>query len=263
MRPRRDGIPKILLTITDGLSGSPAETKLQADRIRKREFNMISIGVGVGAGNAASAAELSALSSTPNAQFYADDVDQLFVVIDELTYTNCRTATSIETDSAVETKVQKDKYKYFKYPVDAESKDLTIELEQLSGLSQVFFSFENENPKSENDLVKINSEDNQRNENFYEVVIEQSLSAVRSRVSELESGRVESVEAQQRSQIAVTNADGYATLYISVKGYEENNSFRVSVFNKSVAASSGQTRLCQNAMQFLLSSTFISLLFCL
>ncbi len=39
MRPRKEGIPKVVLTITDGLSDNPAETSYQARLICLRAYN--------------------------------------------------------------------------------------------------------------------------------------------------------------------------------------------------------------------------------
>jgi hypothetical protein len=47
MRPLREGIPKVVLTITDGESDNPTLTKIQANKLKRREFNMISVGVGL------------------------------------------------------------------------------------------------------------------------------------------------------------------------------------------------------------------------
>lgn len=239
MRPKDRGVPKVILTITDGRSSEPEATLAHARALKKREFNMISVGVG----EEIALAELFELSTTSSNQFFVEDFTKIFDIIVELTYSSCRMKTSIQDDLKVEWTLQKDNYKYFKYLVDTESEDLTIELEKLSGNSEVFFSFENENPKSDEDLVVNDEPDDKRNENFYEIE-EQRLLPVEKRTL-AQFARSEAPAVVQNSEkttfYTVKNTNGDDTLYLSVKGYEEANTFKVNVFNKSVVVLNGQT----------------------
>ncbi len=46
MRPKKDGIPKVVLTITDGYTNINRD-KLQpaVDQLKSREFNLIAVGI--------------------------------------------------------------------------------------------------------------------------------------------------------------------------------------------------------------------------
>ena len=49
MRNRSAGLPRVVITLTDGLSNREKnQTKVEADRLKIREINMISIGIGKG-----------------------------------------------------------------------------------------------------------------------------------------------------------------------------------------------------------------------
>lgn len=240
MRGKDKAIPKVILTITDGRSSEPEATIAYARALKKREFNMISVGVG---DNIASD-ELFELSTTSSNQFFAEDFMKIFDIIVELTYTSCRMKTSIKEDQKVETTVKKDSYKYFKYSVET-SEDLTIELEKLSGNSEVFFSFENEFPKSDADLVVNNEPDNKPNENFNEIEDQRLFPINIKTLAQLTKSVAPAIvkNSEKSTLYAVKNTNRDDTLYLSVKGYEETNTFKVNVFNKSIVIqkNNGQT----------------------
>lgn len=47
MRPKRNGIPKIVLTITDGITSTAFKDKLipAVEILKRREFNLIAVGI--------------------------------------------------------------------------------------------------------------------------------------------------------------------------------------------------------------------------
>ena len=47
MRPKKDGIPKVVLTITDGFTNPEFKPSLKpaVDQLKSREFNLIAVGI--------------------------------------------------------------------------------------------------------------------------------------------------------------------------------------------------------------------------
>jgi uncharacterized protein YegL len=77
MRPILSGIPKVVIVITDGESTDPGSTLFEADRIKRREFSIISVGIG----NAINLNELVAIASSPNDQYLVEDFDKLSIIL--------------------------------------------------------------------------------------------------------------------------------------------------------------------------------------
>ena len=120
MRPLKEGIPKIVLVITDGASNDKIQTLAAADMIKKREFNIISIGVGN-----INKEELTAMSTTVNDFYFVDNFDKILSIIQEIARTTCQQPAEVEQETNFVNEVAKDSYKYFKYPSVTE-KNFTI-----------------------------------------------------------------------------------------------------------------------------------------
>jgi uncharacterized protein YegL len=76
MRPILSGIPKVVIVITDGESTDRNSTLYEADRIKRREFSIISVGIGQ-----ANFDELVAIASSPNDQYLVEDFDKLSIIL--------------------------------------------------------------------------------------------------------------------------------------------------------------------------------------
>lgn len=173
MRPLGGDIPKIVITITDGESDSPIRTKAEANKIKQREVNMISVGVG----ESVNIEELFAISSTANDQYYVDDYDKIMSIITSITVKACQQPVALEQEKEVLTKVEKNTYKYFKYPlvpIEARSgnrtyqKEFTITMLEFKGDSKLQFSFDEENPKDTDDYGNESDNAKEADVNFYE-----------------------------------------------------------------------------------------------
>ena len=235
MRPLKDGIPKVVLVITDGESNDRPQTLMAADMIKKREFNVISIGVGN-----INRDELLAMSTTPDDFYFVENFNKILDIIKGIARTTCQQPAEVEQETNVVSEVPKDSYRYFKYPLQAieqngTSRDLvptyldkfTLELKILSGSSDLFFSFEDKNPKNEDDYLKVDAKAD-RDNNFYEY--ESILKRAKRNVDSYDnSSNPIDVKYYQ------VNREGNGTvLYFSVKGLEEKNTFEVFVYNRTV-----------------------------
>lgn len=231
MRPRELGIPKVVLTITDGRSNDELDTKLQADRIKKREFNLISVGIGN-----AQISELLVLSSTPNDQYYVNDFDQIYNIITEISKTTCKQPAEIEEETLITSTIEKNTYKYFKYPLkpietsnNTFMRQFTIELQEIEGSAELFYSFEENNPKSEDDFVQ-EPDVVEKEINFYEDPVSKRV----RRDIQTESKSQMIFRSIKTKLYQIENPDGKDTLFFSVKGLEQNNSVVVQVYNRTV-----------------------------
>jgi hypothetical protein len=233
MRHRDLGIPKVVLTITDGKSDNEDDTKIQADKLKKREINLISVGVGK-----AKMSELLTLSSTPNFQYYVDDFDHIATIISDITVSSCKQPAEIQDETRIVSTVEKNSYKYFKYPLRPSNssvngemflKKFTIELQEIEGSAELFFSFEDNNPKSDDDIVKeTTSEDKEAN-----FVEDSNVNRVK-RNAGMHEENDEISKSVKTKFYQVDNPLGKEILFISVKGLEVNNSIEIQVYNRTV-----------------------------
>ena len=236
MRPLKAGIPKVLITITDGESTEKEQTIIESIRLKKREINMVSVGVGF-----ANLKELFELSSTPNDQYYVNNFDQILTIIKEISRTACAQPAEVEEESPIVTKVEKNTYRYFKYPLkplDDDSgemvlKDFTIELEELVGSAELYFSFDINNPK--NDSEYIQSEDQpDRNENFIDDPV---FRRNRRSVLRAEPSQNAKTTTGNKKLYQVSNLNQSRILYFSVLGLMKENSVQVKIYNRTVLPS--------------------------
>ena len=100
MREISLGIPRIVLTITDGFSKSASDTKAEANRIKARKINMISVGVA-----GARISELLTLATTSNDQYYVDDFDKILPIVNDISRTTCRQPVNVVEQDELKQKV--------------------------------------------------------------------------------------------------------------------------------------------------------------
>ena len=239
MRPLEAAIPKVLITITDGRSNEPGLTKVEAKELKKREINMVSVGVGD-----SSKTELEVLSTTSGNLYYVDNFDKILTIINEISRTACYQSAEIDEEVKLKTTVEKDAYKYFKYrlnPVQSLDdpsenatvlREFSIGLEEIKGAAELHYSFQDNNPKSDSDFVKDDVKSD-RDENFIDDI--EALRVRRSfgRLVEDSNSDNETVVGNMKYYL-IENPDLNSTLYFSLKGLEENNEIKVQVFNRTI-----------------------------
>ena len=120
MRPSTQGVPKIVFVITDGASSNKAQTLTAANEIKKRGFDIISIGVGN-----INKEELMLMSSTGDDFYLFENLNKLFSIdfknfgFDVLKKSKQQPA-EIKPNINVVNEVSKNSYKYFQYPMDTQ-----------------------------------------------------------------------------------------------------------------------------------------------
>ncbi len=213
MRPIDEGVPKVVLVVTDGASTDNTKTLEEAARIKRRGFNIITVGVG----QFLNIEELIDMASSPSDQYLANNFDQISLILSSLSKSTCQQPAEIKVEKEITASVPKDAYKYFKYSLKPNETNqtiprvFTIQLEQLSGVTDLYFSFTEENPKSNDDYLSLS-----------EVKYEPAM--LRSRIKYYQVKRPDNLTSN--------------LLYFSVKGREDVNQFQVIVNSKMIGDAS-------------------------
>ena len=136
--------------ITDGMSSNPPQTLIEAQNIKDRKFNIISVGIG-----GANIQELTAIATSANDVYFVSNFNEVLEIITSLSRTTCLQSAEIPSKTEIVSRVERDTYKYFRLSLVNPNETLdefTFELQILKGLTDLFYSFENENPKSESNF---------------------------------------------------------------------------------------------------------------
>lgn len=251
MRPVEQGVPKVVVVITDGASQDMKKTLAEAKRIKDRGYSVISVGVG----KDINLVELIGIASTPADQYNVADFNQILLILSSLSKTTCQQPAPVITETEISSKVEKNSYKYYKYNLDdltedpSEKNKFTIELKELSGECELFYSFVEENPKSDDEFINSNSIKPDKDENFIEKILQrfkrsQQISDSTNKKSKL-------------YQITRPNAPPNEVLYFSVKGLDTNNEFQVYVYNKTVVYNRSCSLKTENLNFFIFFTIFM------
>ncbi|CAF0961359.1 unnamed protein product [Brachionus calyciflorus] len=224
MRPIEEGIPKIVFVITDGVSNSRIETLAAAQAIKKRGYSIITAGVGN-----IDEEECKLMSSTPFDFEYVNNFNDLNDILFNIASKSVLQPAPVIALTSIKSTISKNQYKYFKYPL-GNLTQFTIQLDQLSGNSALFYSFVNPNPKDDSDLI--------------------SDSSSRRR-------RQTQTQAKYYNVNKLTN-ESYDTLYVSIKGYDTINSFEMIVHETIIQT---QTQSIQTNDEKRISISFLLVLF--
>jgi len=230
---RDKNVPKVVLTITDGRSKSAKETESQAKRIKARNINMVSVGIAQ-----ARVSELLTLATTGSDQYYVSDFNKVLTIVNDLSRTTCRQPVDVDEVDETRASVGKDAYRYFRFSLNADkgtglvaAREMTIELDELEGAAEVFFSFEDANPKRESDYWS--EDDSGKDENYREsgeVVLDGKVMAGVNMAVRSGTGGGRNATRYYR----VSNPEGKSPLFIGVRGGEARNEFRLAISNLTV-----------------------------
>jgi len=197
MRPSADGVIKLIIVLTDGLSNgyiNPIDSALQ---LKSKDISIFSVGVGSGV----NFDELNGIASDNNV-FLLDNYNAALKAIEDIKQSYCREPAVIpEITNLID--VEKDSYKYFAYSLSLfESETIYLYVTSTVGNVKVFFSFDIKNP---NDLVL------------------DSVDALKKKRD------VSSVQ-----EFSIPRLDLNSTkLYVGIKGLSELNVFKIEISNVS------------------------------
>ena len=239
MRAEDSGVPKVVIVLTDGESNDYTSTINEAKRIKNRGFNIISVGVGK-----LKEQELIDMASSSNDVYKVDDFNKIVLILASLSRTTCRQPAQITEEKEIKSEVPKNSYRYFKFPLLVKSNGsattqnyldkFTIELENVEGNTELFYSFDDENPKSDSDFLQATAQTGP-DTNFIEgknMIENKYLFEVLAYERAFESLPRET--KKKYYQISRPSNGQNELLYFSVKGYSDFNEFQVYVYNRTV-----------------------------
>ena len=146
LRPEVDGVPRILIVLTDGVSGDIVS--FPAKNIRDENIVIYAIGVAH-----YQLAQLQEIASSESHIYTLSTFSELDKFISTLTSSTCYEPRPVSLNATVKTDVAKDAYQYFTYEVK-ESANLEINVIDLSGSTFVYASRTNPHPyKYDNDIA--------------------------------------------------------------------------------------------------------------
>jgi uncharacterized protein YegL len=256
MRPESKLIPRAVIVLTDGVSSNKNLTLLEANQLKLRNINIKSIGVGK-----FNEKELIDMASSLSDVYRADDFNKLDAIVFSLTKAACTQSARVPEERALTVELPKNTYKYFKFPLlvkpDNNSNGtflnkFTIELEDIEGASGLYYSFEHENPKSDDQYI--DSTESKYEDSFISKF-------VRSMFSRAEANIIPDSANKKLYQITRPASGDNEVLYFSVKGLEDSNEFTIFIYNRTVTSGSkSTTKILLKKYHFL---SFVLFLICL
>jgi uncharacterized protein YegL len=138
LRPEVDGVPRVLIVLTDGKSHDVVS--IPAKKVR--DENIVVYAIGIGEYNLA---QLKEIASSESHVHTLSTFTQLEKFISTLTASTCYEPRPASLNETIITNVAKDTYQYFSYKVK-ESSNLEINVVDLSGSTLVYVSRTNPHP---------------------------------------------------------------------------------------------------------------------
>ena len=139
-----DGIPKIVLLLTDGYSnGIPPQGP--ANDLRNSGVSIFSIGVG----SSVSVSELNGIASDPDKDyvFRLSSFNQLASFVDRVSSVSCSEGSLINSCEVAETTVESGSFKYFRTTFSVvTNQEVSIEIRDIVGVSHLYASDKSRNP---------------------------------------------------------------------------------------------------------------------
>ena len=146
LRPEVDGVPRILIVLTDGKSHD--NVSIPAENVRNK--NIVIYAIGIGGYNLR---QLKEFASSESHVYTLSTFTELDKFISTITSSACYEPRSASLNQKIKTNVEKDRYQYFRYKIK-KSLNLEINVVDLSGSTIVYASRTNPHPyKYDYDLV--------------------------------------------------------------------------------------------------------------
>jgi len=183
------------------------------------------------------------MASSPNDVYYVDQFDKILQIITSLSRTTCLQAAEIPSKTEIKASVEKDSYKYFRLDLfknDSNSTDkylseFTFELKFISGRTELFYSFDDENPKSPSEYLNDNS--NPKDENFIEKFFSDVNKLMREKLynPKIKSAENNSTNYEKKLYPVKIPPNGQNEIvYFSVKGLSDENEFQVYIYEEYI-----------------------------
>jgi uncharacterized protein YegL/GH24 family phage-related lysozyme (muramidase) len=146
LRPEVDGVPRVLIVLTDGQSYD--SVSIPAKNVRDENIVIYAIGIG----EYINFQQLNEIASSESHVYTLSTFTELEKFISTLTASTCYEPRPVSLNETIITNVEKDTYQYLSYKVK-ESSNLEISVADLSGSTLVYVSRTNPHPyKYDNDI---------------------------------------------------------------------------------------------------------------
>ncbi|CAF1046181.1 unnamed protein product [Brachionus calyciflorus] len=146
MRPMGSGIPKVLVLITDGESDSKNETLSEANRLKERGINIVTVGI-----CNVCEEELFEIASYKQSFFQVNNYDEIFDILDGVSRSsNIQPA---KASDSFEQKIYQDSYRYVSYNEMDSNQTFYISIENINGKASIAASFDDTMPKTQSDYI--------------------------------------------------------------------------------------------------------------
>ena len=146
LRDESDGVPRVLIVLTDGRS----DDAVQAPAQLVRDENIVIYAIGIGNYNKA---QLEAVASSDSHVYTLSQFSELETFIATLTAATCNEPQPVSLNNTIQATATKDQYQYFLYSVD-EDLNLELDVQDFIGETLVFASRSNPHPyKYDNDII--------------------------------------------------------------------------------------------------------------
>ena len=175
MRPPEKGIAKVVIVLTDGGSNVNAQLTIpNANKIKQRGFSVVSVGIG----NGIVQAELEGMASNPDDVYNVDNYDKVFEIVEGLLKTACEQPAEAVIEQPIQGRVTQNSYRYYKlnfnnkteafFNMTEDTFSFSIGVLNLVGNTNLFASFDEENPKDPNDFLSYANQSTVSNGNYIE-----------------------------------------------------------------------------------------------
>jgi MYXO-CTERM domain-containing protein len=145
MRESKDGVPRVLVVVTDGQANPGYEPKAEATLLKKTK-NVKIFAVGVSNYNLG---ELRDMSSDPDSEhtIVLKSFDDIFGIVNRMGALSCAEAAVIDNGGPTDTEVDPGTFLYF-HPTECDdiNADVTVTLKAVSGETRLYMSWSEANP---------------------------------------------------------------------------------------------------------------------
>ncbi len=258
MRGITSGVPKSIIIITDGESDNNRETIKQANLLKNRGFNMITVGIGNLFTNEK---ELIQMASSSKDSYKIDEYDKLSLYLNTLGRSAIQQPARIIQELEVNLNLPEDSYNYLKCQLNKtifEESQFTVSLEYTNGDSDLFFSFDDLNPKNENDFIDQSLLPIEIIQNFVEPSSSLLSGPVLNNVrlnryfypknANEKSSKTSSSSIVKYYSVRIPANQSNLTLFIGAKGNVQSNSLKIYVFNRTVGFVDSSTTTSTSTM---------------
>ena len=146
LRSENEGVPRVLIVLTDGKSYDAVEAPAQL----VRDENIVIYAIGIGNYDET---QLKAVASSDSHVYTLSQFSELETFIATLTAATCNEPQPVSLNNTIRATATKDQYQYFRYSVD-EDLNLELDVQDFIGETLVFASRSNPHPyKYDNDII--------------------------------------------------------------------------------------------------------------